>query len=115
MASFHRKIGWKRQRKRENKNYRSVSFLPDAQVKTPKKQQKSSKNWKISLRLHSKPKQDGKLCESEKIKIIASFRSFLKGTRKFHKNSKNVQKIEKYHYGFIPSPNRMEEAEKERK
>ena len=30
MASFHAKIGWKRPRKRENKNYRSVSFLPDA-------------------------------------------------------------------------------------
>ena len=29
MASFEAKIGWKSQRKRENKNYRSVSFLPD--------------------------------------------------------------------------------------
>ena len=26
MASFHAKIGWKRMRKRKNKNYRSVSF-----------------------------------------------------------------------------------------
>ena len=30
MASFQAKIGCKRPRKRENKNYRSVSFLPDA-------------------------------------------------------------------------------------
>ena len=30
MASFQAKIDWRRQRKRENKNYRSVSFLPDA-------------------------------------------------------------------------------------
>ena len=30
MASIQAKIGWKRPRKRENKNYRSVSFLPDA-------------------------------------------------------------------------------------
>ena len=29
MASFQAKIGWKRLRMRENKNYRSVSFLPD--------------------------------------------------------------------------------------
>ena len=29
MASFHAKIGWKRLRKRENKNYRSVSYLPN--------------------------------------------------------------------------------------
>ena len=30
MASFLVKIGWKMMRKKENKNYRSVSFLPDA-------------------------------------------------------------------------------------
>ena len=28
MASFQVKIGWKMMRKRESKNYRSVSFLP---------------------------------------------------------------------------------------
>ena len=30
MASFEAKIGWKRSRKRENKNYRFASFLPNA-------------------------------------------------------------------------------------
>ena len=30
MASFDTKIGWKMMRNRENKNYRSVPFLPDA-------------------------------------------------------------------------------------
>ena len=30
MASFQEKIGWKRKRKRENKNYHYVSFLLDA-------------------------------------------------------------------------------------
>ena len=29
MASFQAKIGWKRPRKRENKNYRSDPLLPD--------------------------------------------------------------------------------------
>ena len=29
MASFQAKIGWKMLRKRENKNYRFVLFLPD--------------------------------------------------------------------------------------
>ena len=29
MASFQAKIGWKRLRKRENKNYRFVSSLPE--------------------------------------------------------------------------------------
>ena len=37
MASIQAKIGWKRPRKRENKNYRSVSFLPDAKQKIAKK------------------------------------------------------------------------------
>ena len=43
MASFQGKIGWKGQRKRENKNYRYVSFLLDGQEEIPKKQQKNSK------------------------------------------------------------------------
>ena len=30
MASFQAKIGWKTLKKRENKNYPSVPFLPDA-------------------------------------------------------------------------------------
>ena len=29
MASFQAKIGWKRPRRRENRNYRSIPFLPD--------------------------------------------------------------------------------------
>ena len=29
MALFQAKIGWKRPENRENKNYRSVPFLPD--------------------------------------------------------------------------------------
>ena len=33
MASFRAKIGWKRPRKSENKNDRSVSFLPDSKYK----------------------------------------------------------------------------------
>ena len=37
MASFPAKIGWTRLRKRENKNYRSVLFLPQAKYKIPKK------------------------------------------------------------------------------
>ena len=37
MSSFQAKIGWKRQRKRENKNYRFVPFLLDCLDKIPKK------------------------------------------------------------------------------
>ena len=31
MDSFQVKMGWKKQKKSENKNYRFVSFLPDGQ------------------------------------------------------------------------------------
>ena len=40
MTSFQAKIGLKRMRKRENKNYHYVSFLPDAKQKIIKKQRK---------------------------------------------------------------------------
>ena len=46
MASIQAKKGWKRQRKRENKNYRSVPFLPDGLEKIPKKQQKNFEKLK---------------------------------------------------------------------
>ena len=64
--SSQAKIGGKMLKKRENKNYHSVSFIPD-------------------------------------------------GEEKFQKNSKKIQKIEKYHYGFIPRKNKLENAEKWRK
>ena len=50
-----------------------------------------------------------------KIKIIVSFRSYPTHNRKFQKNSKKIQKIKSYHYGFISSQYRLEKAEKERK
>ena len=65
MASLQAKSGWKRPRKRKNKNYLSVQFLPDAKLKIKKK------------------------------------------------NSKKIQKIQKYHYGFISRQNRLEKGEKE--
>ena len=49
MASFQAKIGCKRLRKRKNKNYRSVSFIPDAQWKIPKKIAKKFKNLKNTI------------------------------------------------------------------
>ena len=44
MAPFQAKIGSKRMKKIENKNYRYVPFLPDAKQKIPKQQQKNLKN-----------------------------------------------------------------------
>ena len=44
MASFQAKIGRKTQRNVEYKNYRSVSFVPGAYQKIPKKWPKKFKN-----------------------------------------------------------------------
>ena len=41
MASFQAKIGWKRRRRRENKNCLPVPFLPDGKYKIPKKEKKN--------------------------------------------------------------------------
>ena len=49
MVYFKAKIGWKRRRKRENKNCLSVPFLPDGKYKIPKKEIKIKKNKKIPL------------------------------------------------------------------
>ena len=43
------------------------------------------------------------------------FRSYTTRNRKFQKNSKKIQKIKKYNYGFVSSQNWMEKTEKERK
>ena len=43
MAYFQAKIGWKRQRKRENKNYRSIPFPPNGQRKFQKDSKKIKK------------------------------------------------------------------------
>ena len=55
-----------------------------------------------------------KMPRMRNLKIIVPFRSNPTRNRKFQKNSKKIQKIKKYHYGFILSQNRLENAEKER-
>ena len=77
MESFQAKIVWKRPRKRENKNYRFVPFLPDTLQKILKKQQKNSKQKKKNhygfISSQNRLKED----EKERIKIIVSFRPYL--------------------------------------
>ena len=63
----------------------------------------------------SQAKIGGKMLRKRENKNYHPFRSFPTGRRKFQKNSKKIQKIEKYHYGFIPSKNMLEKAEKVRK
>ena len=56
-----------------------------------------------------------KMQKIEKIRIIIPFCSNPTHKRKLQKNSKKIQKIKNYHYGFISRQNRLEKAEKERK
>ena len=48
MESFRAKLVWERPRKRENKNYRFVSFLPDALQKILKKYEKNYEKKKYN-------------------------------------------------------------------
>ena len=43
------------------------------------------------------------------------FRFYTTRNRKFQKNSKKIQNVKKYDYGFFSSQNRLENAKKERK
>ena len=62
MASFQAKIVWKRPRKRENKNYRFVSFLQDALQKIPKKKAKKlRKKLKNTIMVSFQAKIDWKI------------------------------------------------------
>ena len=118
MGSFQDKIGWKDQRKRENKNCRFVLFLsyPTRNRKFQKNIKKiqkikkyhygfifsqnrckmpwKSENKKTILKLwhRIKPKQVGKGREREKIKIIVPLRSYTTRNLKFQKNCNKIQK-----------------------
>ena len=140
MATFQAKIDWKMLRKRENKNCRSISFLPRAKQKIPKKQQKIQKIKKYQYGVFSSQNSQGK--NSKKFKKLRNsvlaffqakidwgrqrkrenkncrfvpFRSFPTRNLKFQKNSNKIEKIKKYHYGLVSSQNRLEKAEKGRK
>ena len=60
MSSFQAKIGWKKRRKRENKNYCFVPFLPDRLENIPKKQQKIHKSKKYPYGINSGQNMVGK-------------------------------------------------------
>ena len=91
MASFEAKIGWKRSRKRENKNYRSVPFRSNS-MRNRKFQKNSKKIQKIKKYHYGVISSQNKLekAQREKIKITVSFRSDPTRKRKLKKNSKKI-------------------------
>ena len=96
----------------------SFRFVPTQRViENSKKIAKNLKKLKNPLMAFFKAKIGWKRLKKRENKYyrFVSFRSYPTDNRKFQKNSKNIQKIQKYHYGFISSQNRLEKAEKERK
>ena len=93
MDSFQAKRGWKRMRKSENKNYRSVLFLPDAKQKFPKRIAKKFRKLKNTIMTSFQSKRGRKRPRKTKNKNYRSV-SFLPGAKqkikkKQQKNSKN--------------------------
>ena len=107
VASFQPKIGSKRPRNRENKNYPSVLFPTSNRKfkKTNKKIQKIKKYHYGFISSHNRVEKD----EKEKIlKLSFHFVPTRCVTDIFKKNSKKIQNIKKYHYGCISSQNWFE-------
>ena len=69
MDSFQSKIGRKRSRKTENKNYRSVSFLPGTKQKIKKKIAKKLKKLKNTIMNSFQTKISGKMMRKRENKI----------------------------------------------
>ena len=95
MASFQDKIGWKTQKKRENKNCHSVPFR-SYHTRNLKFQKNSNKIQKVKIHHYgfiSSQKQDVISRAREKIVITVPFRSYTTRNRKFPKNSKKIQKV----------------------
>ena len=86
MGSFQAKIGWKRLRNIENKNYRSVPYLPDGLEKNIAK-----KIWKIKKYDYGIISSQNRLEMADKeTKLKLPFRFF--PTQPVIENSKKKQK-----------------------
>ena len=89
MASFQPKTGWKRSRKRENKNYHYVSFLPRRVIENSNKIAKKFKEIKIyHYAFISSQNRLDKVKKERKYKL--SFRFV--PTRRIIENSKKIAK-----------------------
>ena len=79
VASFQSKISCKRPKKMENKNYRSISFLPDTSKKYSKKIEKKFQKFKNA--------------------VVASFQAIIGWNRPRNRENKNYHSVT-----FKPDP-----------
>ena len=104
MASFQAKIGWKRPRKRENKNYRSVPFrtYPTRNRKFRKNSKKIKKKLKNSVMALFQVKIGWKRLGNRENKKL-SFRSVpircvIENSKKNCKKIEEIKKIPLWHH-----------------
>ena len=96
VAPIQAKIGWKRLRKRKNKNYHSVSIIPFRSYSTRyKKFQRKGKKFKKIKNIIMASFQAKVGWKSPRMEENKNFRSYPACNRKFQKNSKRVVKIKK--------------------
>ena len=76
---------------------------------------RENKNTIMKLWHPFMPKQVGKGRESEKKNLSVRSVPTWSVIENSNKIAKKVQKIKKYHYGFLSSQNRLEKDEKEKK
>ena len=88
MASFQSEIGWKMPRKREYKKYRTISFLPVAKQKIPKK----LKILKNAIMASFKAKIGWKMLRKRKKKNYRSVSFLLDAKQKIQKKKQKFSK-----------------------
>ena len=98
MASFQVKLGWKRLRLRENKNYRSVSFLQNVQQKITKKQEKKFKKLKNTIMSSFQPKIGWKTQTKRENKNYRSVTFLPGGLEEIPKKQQKNIKIPLWHH-----------------
>ena len=93
MASFQAKIGLKTPRMRENKNYRSIPFLPDAKQKIKKKIAKKFNDLKSNIMASFQAKIGWKMPRKREYKNYRSVptRREIENSKKIAKNFKKLK------------------------
>ena len=110
MDSFQAKIDWRRMRKREKKIIIPFCSVPTlCVIENSIKILKNSKKKKIYDYGSFQAKIGRKRMRNMENK------NYRRVTENSQKNSKIIQKIKKYHYGFISSKKRLQKNENERK
>ena len=116
MTYFPANPGWERQRKSENKNYRSDHFQPDPKQRIEKKIAKKFKILKNTIIASFKAKTGWERLRKSENKNYR-FDHFLPNPEQRipKKIAKKFKQLKKHHYGILPSRTWLGKAERESK